>query len=184
MKVCRRNYQKIVFFLVSSTCIHNDNQDGLLIDMVRYTVGEEYELKLKELALNLGMCFHDENYMRKMGYDKTPDLKLAIPCLYKDNVINWFESKGTIRFPLLIFIFLIFINFSASFGDIESHSKYLQEQFSSYRNRFGPGMVIYWFGYHEEILDNSENGDLTICDSFPDEADLTLLKFDHNVNKS
>lgn len=135
----------------------------MLIDMIRYTVGEEYEIKMKEMARNLGLVFYDENDLRTMGFDKTPDLKLAIPCMYKDRVINWFESK-------------------ASFGDVESHDKYLKDQYSSYSNRFGPGMVIYWFGYHEEILNHEDNRDLTINSDFPTKDELTLLIFNQRMD--
>lgn len=98
-------------------CLHNDNRDGPLSDMIRQCIGEEYEVKLKALATAAGLEFCDENDLRRMGYDKTPDLKLSVPCLFRGCVINWIESK-------------------ASFGDMESHQQYLQNQLISYANRF------------------------------------------------
>lgn len=52
--------------------------------------------------------------MRKMGFDKTPDIKLAIPFAVGDNVVNWIESK-------------------ALFGDEENHAQYLKGEESSIR---------------------------------------------------
>lgn len=116
--------------------------------MVRYTVGEEYEVKLKQMARDAGLSFYDEGDLRRDGFDKTPDLLLAIQCLYKNNVINWIESK-------------------ASFGDFESHERYLKDQLTSYNNRFGAGIVIYWFGFHEEILNSNKSNFIIILDDFP-----------------
>lgn len=58
----------------------------------------------------------DERALRQRGFDKTPDLKLEVPIAVDGHIVNWIESK-------------------ASFGDEITHSKYLEEQFWSYRNR-------------------------------------------------
>lgn len=138
------------------TCIFNDNQDGIIIDMVRYTIGEEYEIKLKKFARDAGLIFYDEGDLRRDGFDKTPDLLLAVQCMYKNTIVNWIESK-------------------ASFGDIDSHNKYLNDQLTSYSNRFGPGIVIYWFGFHEGILNKTKN--LIILDNFPSNEEFEKLTF-------
>ncbi|XP_078591288.1 CDAN1-interacting nuclease 1-like isoform X2 [Branchiostoma floridae x Branchiostoma japonicum] len=64
------------------------------------------------------------------------------------HVVNWVESK-------------------ASFGDELSHRTYLRDQFWSYWNRFGPGMVIYWFGFIDELDVNADKG-IVLMDHFPD----------------
>lgn len=97
-------------------CTYNDNSDGQITDMVRRTIGEDYEVRLKKMATDAGIKFHDEFYLRLQGFDKTPDLKLAVPCMYKGNIINWIESK-------------------ALFGDMDSHLHYIKEQLVSYGNR-------------------------------------------------
>lgn len=97
-------------------CTYNDNCDGQLTDLIRRTIGEDYEVRLKKMASDVGLIFHDEVYLRRHGYDKTPDLKLAVPCMYKGRIINWIESK-------------------ALFGDMESHRHYIKEQLTSYGNR-------------------------------------------------
>ena len=55
--------------------------------------------------------------MRERGYDKTPDFKLEIPFAAGRHIVNWIESKG-------------------SFGDNQNHSRYLEDQFWSYQNRW------------------------------------------------
>lgn len=142
-------------------CLVNDNSDGPLTDMIRRMIGEDYEQRLKKLACDAGMHFHDEVYLRRYGYDKTPDLKLAVPCLYRGKVIYWIESK-------------------ASFGDLESHQRYIQDQLASYGNRFGAGIVIYWLGYLDKIADCPENDDfILVTDHFPDKSGFTCLNFTH-----
>lgn len=99
-----------------SVCLFSDNRDGPISDAVRQLIGEEYEVKLKSLATKAGLVFCDEADLRRGGYDKTPDLKLALPCMFRGRVVNWIESK-------------------ASFGDMESHQRYLNDQLISYGNR-------------------------------------------------
>lgn len=93
------------------------------------------ETKLK--AANLP--FFSEEHMRTMGYPKTPDVCLLEPIAIDGQVIKWIESK-------------------AWFGDPISHSAYLRDQYWPYYNRFGPGLVIYWFGHVDEIDSNREKG--------------------------
>lgn len=143
-------------------CLYNDSYDGQIADMIRRTIGEDYEAQLKKYATDAGMVFHDEVYLRRHGYDKTPDLKLAVPCMFRNNVIYWIESK-------------------ASFGDMESHQRYVQEQLSSYTNRFGAGVVIYWFGYLDQIALCKENTNMIfVTDQFPAKDELTFLDFSAN----
>ncbi|XP_050742263.1 CDAN1-interacting nuclease 1 isoform X2 [Drosophila biarmipes] len=139
-------------------CIISDNQEGSITDLRRRIIGEEYELKLKTLATKAGIHFYDEQDLRRMGYDKTPDIKMILPFLYKGSVINWIESK-------------------ANFGDPKGHKFNIQQQLHSYCNRFGPGIIIYWFGYHEEtpLLPDNNIG-ITVLPDFPAKEDLVFMQ--------
>ncbi|XP_063697989.1 CDAN1-interacting nuclease 1 [Culicoides brevitarsis] len=140
-------------------CILNDNQEGAIADAARRCIGEEYEIRLKEMARNAGMVFYDEGDLRREGYDKTPDLKMAVPFLYKGMVVNWIESK-------------------ALFGDHEAHKRYMNDQLTSYVNRFGPGIVIYWLGFLDDIRYHKENDEhIVILHSFPEASEMEFLSY-------
>lgn len=113
-------------------CIVADDEYGPLADALRHNIGLEHEVYLKEQLGALGVAFVDEEVLRERGYDKTPDVKLEVPVVVDGTVVNWIESK-------------------ALFGDPESHKGYMRDQYQSYWNRFGRGLVIYWYGYVDEL---------------------------------
>ncbi|XP_017138375.1 protein C15orf41 homolog [Drosophila miranda] len=139
-------------------CMYSDNQEGPITDLRRRIIGEEYELKLKHLAKEAGIHFYDERDLRRMGYDKTPDIKMILPFLHKGTVVNWIESK-------------------ANFGDPKSHKWNINQQLQSYCNRFGPGIIIYWFGYQEETPTLPDNNiGITVLMDFPAKEDLVFMQ--------
>ncbi|XP_071971538.1 CDAN1-interacting nuclease 1 isoform X4 [Engystomops pustulosus] len=128
-------------------CIVNDCCNGPLVDCIKHSIGYEHEVLLREKLLERNLAFLDEDQLRVKGYDKTPDFILEVPVAVDGHVIHWIESK-------------------ASFGDESSHRMYLQDQFWSYWNRFGPGLVIYWYGFIEELDCHRERG-ILLKDEFP-----------------
>ncbi|KAM5129569.1 CDAN1-interacting nuclease 1 isoform 1-T1 [Mantella aurantiaca] len=134
-------------------CIINDCCNGPLVDCIKHAIGYEHEVLLREKLMEKNLAFLDEDQLRLKGYDKTPDFILEVPVAVDGHVIHWIESK-------------------ASFGDESSHRTYLQEQFWSYWNRFGPGLVIYWYGFIEELDCNRERG-ILLKDEFP--SDIVTL---------
>ncbi|XP_028409732.1 uncharacterized protein C15orf41 homolog isoform X3 [Dendronephthya gigantea] len=126
-------------------CVLKDENCGPLVDNIKHSIGIKYENLLEEKLAEWKIPFLGEKDMRCQGYDKTPDFKLQVPI--DGHVVNWIESK-------------------ASFGDESSHKTYLKDQFWSYWNRFGPGMVIYWFGFIDELDCNRDKG-IILCNSFP-----------------
>ncbi|XP_040203306.1 CDAN1-interacting nuclease 1-like [Rana temporaria] len=134
-------------------CIINDCCNGPLVDCIKHAIGHEHEVLLREKLMEKNLGFLDEDQLRLKGYDKTPDFILEVPAAVDGQVINWIESK-------------------ASFGNESSHCMYLQEQFWSYWNRFGPGLVIYWYGFIEELDCNQERG-ILLKDTFP--TDIVTL---------
>lgn len=143
-----------------------DDTYGFTSECIKSAIGSEYERKAKRMLLQLGLTYQDETELRQKGYDKTPDIKLDIPFAYKGHVINWIESK-------------------ALFGDEDNHPTYLKEQLWSYWNRYGSGMVIYWFGYIDE-LDNNRDKGIMVCGDFPKIEDIQFCdplnpEFDEDV---
>lgn len=124
------------------------------------SIGLEYELRLEQYLRTLNITFSDENVLRSHGYDKTPDFKLDVPIAIDGFIVHWVESK-------------------ALFGDEENHSGYLKDQLTCYWNRFGPGLVIYWFGYLETLdLTPEINNMFIIRSSFPAKESITQFKYD------
>ena len=58
------------------------------------------------------------------------------------------------------------------FGDEKEHMKYMK-QYTSYRSRYGPGMVIYWFGYVKTIANLDQ--DIFITNDFPLKNNILLM---------
>jgi len=137
-----------------------DDSYGCFAEAIKQSIGEEHEQKIKDFLTELNIPFADEHAMRSQGYDKTPDIKLDIPVAVDGFIINWIESK-------------------ALFGDPEAHSGYLRDQLWSYINRFGSGLVIYWFGYVSQ-LDVHRNAGIILRDSFP--TDIVRFKPASNRN--
>ncbi|XP_065920868.1 CDAN1-interacting nuclease 1-like [Dysidea avara] len=137
-------------------CIRSDTNYGLLAENVKCSVGYQYEQKLRRRLEEHNIPFLDEEFMRLQGYDKTPDFKLEVPFAVSSTVVNWVESK-------------------ALFVDENSHKRYMEEQLSSYYNRFGSGMVIYWFGFVEDVLQGSEDQGILIRTSFPEAQRITSI---------
>jgi hypothetical protein len=99
--------------------------------------GREYEMVLEAWLRRNGVAFKGEEDLRREGYSKTPDFLLDIPHVVDGRLVNWIESK-------------------ALFGDARTHERYVRDQIQSYRTRYGPGVVIYWFGYAADILQDPE----------------------------
>jgi len=144
-------------------CIQRDDVCGPRVESLKHETGLRYEKILHDILTEKDIPYSDEEVLRKEGYDKTPDFKLIIPIGVNDHVVNWIESK-------------------ASFGDEESHSSYLENQFWSYANRFGPGLVIYWFGFIEELNINIEQG-IMLVDTFPLEVVTLETLLDEDEEK-
>lgn len=130
-----------------------DDICGPIADAMGASTGQEYELILQRYLTIRNISFRNEEYLRSRGYDKTPDFKLEVPIAINGFIVNWIESK-------------------ARFGSPEVHEKYIEKQFLSYWNRFGPGLVIYWFGYLS-ILNQPGEKKFIIMSEFP--KDITYM---------
>ena len=131
-------------------CLQNDFLTSPLTDQFRHQIGVEKEVYMHQRLTEMGILFHSEAAMRAAGYPKTPDALLAYPVEVDGHIVNWIESK-------------------ALFSDFPTHQTYLRDQYWPYYNRFGPGLVIYWFGFLEEInSDRDKEKGILVMNSFPD----------------
>ena len=140
-------------------CVVFDDNYSPLVEKLRHTIGVEYEYRLQARLRNLRIPFLTEADMAARGYPKTPDIKFEVPILIENRfVINWIESK-------------------ASFGDPETLANALRDQFTAYSNRYGPGLVIYWFG-HVKPDAEVENGVLIRAELPPSSSIQVLVEGD------
>ena len=75
--------------------------------------------------------YRTENDLRGK-FSKTPDCLLNEPVKITGRVVNWIESK-------------------ASFGDKIEFNKNFKGQLSKYVEMFGNGIVVYWFGFIDDL---------------------------------
>lgn len=138
-------------------CHAVDEHYSPAMDEYRNRIGREYEERLAACLGALQIAHLDEPGMRRMGYARTPDAVLLEPIAVDGGVVKWIESK-------------------AWFGDPSSHATYLRDQYWPYYNRFGPGLVIYWFGFVEEAADPHQTRGVAVLAGFPDAARITRVR--------
>lgn len=130
-------------------CVASDEHSGPRMDRYRAVLGIEYEHLLQEKLNNLRLEYETENDLRARRTASTPDVLLRVPVGISNKVVTWIDSK-------------------AKFGDIFFLKKDYKESISSYVQSFGPGMVIYWFGFVTDcdapILADTN---VLVVDSFP-----------------
>uniref|UniRef100_A0A7S0EY83 CDAN1-interacting nuclease 1 n=1 Tax=Phaeocystis antarctica TaxID=33657 RepID=A0A7S0EY83_9EUKA len=76
---------------------------------------------------------------------------MPVPLLVGGRAVHWIDSKAT-------------------FGDLASHNEYSSHQFSAYLNRFDAGLVIYWFGFVDEVA--ALDPRILVLDHFPEDCRL------------
>ncbi len=94
----------------------------------RGKLGEEIIRKWLEMK---NIDFSTENDLKKR-FPKTPDFFFEEPVKLNGKHVRWVESK-------------------ALFGDPRTHRIYSRKQFEVYREMFGDGYVVYWFGCVKEV---------------------------------
>lgn len=146
-------------------CIANDIDYSTNVDRIKQTIGLEYEFILQMELTRRNIPFETEATMRKRGMAKTPDIWLLVPIAVRDeegskwHIVTWIDSK-------------------AMFGEQESFEDQ-QGQLLGYVNRYGPGMVIYWFDFVEKLNSPSYShysSDIYASNCFPSDSDIMLLE--------
>eukprot|EP00658_Telonema_sp_P-2_P072595 TRINITY_DN6170_c0_g1_i1.p1 TRINITY_DN6170_c0_g1~~TRINITY_DN6170_c0_g1_i1.p1 ORF type:complete len:261 (+),score=80.99 TRINITY_DN6170_c0_g1_i1:24-806(+) len=137
--------------------IEADDNFSPAIDRIRQNVGREYEYILQEKLNASNIPYITEEQLRREGYAKTPDVKLEIPMEVAGRSVNWIDSK-------------------AAFGDSYYHNT-KNQHLKSYVNRFGPGMVIYWFGFVETLNDDPN---VLVMEDFPRQVDSLFPRDEAN----
>ena len=134
----------------------NDMDHNPASDRTRRIIGAEYEFVLQRLLRARRIPFESEDELRVMGLAKTPDVRLGIPLGVRDPrsgtwcEINWIDSK-------------------AMFGDPHTFEHEHHGQLESYVHRYGPGMVLYWFGFAAAINLDMSGDSVVVAAEFPEE---------------
>ena len=131
------------------SCIADDPLCSTIVDLRKNVIGKEFEEYLEMNLRKLSICFETEAELRLQGKPKTPDALLLIPMSVQvhgsNYLVNWIDSKGM-------------------FADAETFLEH-EQQLKGYVNRYGHGLVIYWYG-HVELPTTVDN--IYITDGFPD----------------
>ena len=106
--------------------------------------GHEVQSRLGDLGEELihdwltdnDLDFLTESDLNKEPNAKTPDFLLNESFDVNGSKVKWIESK-------------------AVFADETEHNRYQKKQLGFYEDLFGPGMVVYWYGYLDTITPNN-----------------------------
>ncbi|KAL6763291.1 hypothetical protein V8C86DRAFT_2498203 [Haematococcus lacustris] len=159
-------------------CVLSDCSYSPYSDVAKLAAGLEYELLLEQQLRAAGItAFWTEAELRSQGCFKTPDIRLQVPFAVRRP-----QQQGGGRWPwpgtpqlggvLDTYHVVTWIDSKATFGDDRMHSKQLEEQYSTYVNRYGPGLVIYWFGFIDDL---NTDANVLLLDRFPTAAEMVLL---------
>lgn len=117
-------------------CFRADAVYSPFVELLKDHVGVEWEYYLVRKLSLAGLQFRTEDDMRAEGFAKTPDVFFQIPHVVElasgERVVAlWMDSKAT-------------------FGEKFTLQQGLRDQLMAYRMRFGPGVVVFWFGHGDE----------------------------------
>lgn len=127
---------------------------GPMHDKERHIVGIEYEVVLEHELRLLGIPFETETDLRGRGTARTPDILLSCPM---GVLVPKVDGSGQSEWKMICWI-----DSKAMFGDVRTHQTSVLPQAEAYVHRYGPGMVLYWFGHAPlERLETSQ-GDVVM----------------------
>mmetsp|Transcript_31129 Transcript_31129/g.69187 ORF Transcript_31129/g.69187 Transcript_31129/m.69187 type:complete len:297 (-) Transcript_31129:238-1128(-) len=148
-------------------CVYADCSYSPFSDMAKQATGLEYEMLLMKRLSDIGVPFWTEDDLRAQGFYKTPDVWLQVPIAVRPS------AGDDMRGGAAAWRTVTWIDSKATFGDDRMHYKQLEEQYKTYVNRYGPGLVIYWFGFIEDLAGSDPS--VTVLADFPDPANIAML---------
>ena len=162
--------------------VDSDPMYGPRSDKERHNIGIEYELLLEYTLKNMGIPFETEEQLRKRGTAKTPDVLLSCPVGLKvrkkkspypieqspSRIPGSFEKEDEYEWKIVNWI-----DSKALFGDVDTHTNSVLPQVETYVHRFGPGLVLYWFGHAPLSRLGDSHGDVVVVGG--DLPDLFLM---------
>lgn len=119
-------------------------------DRERRIIGVEYEIMLEQILLEKGIPFETESQLRIKGTARTPDILLSCPIGVKIAVHsrNRNQSKNAhLAGKEYQWKVVCWIDSKALFGDDQTHNFDVLPQAEAFVHRFGPGLILYWYGH-------------------------------------
>ncbi|KAL7522883.1 hypothetical protein ACHAWX_007617 [Stephanocyclus meneghinianus] len=149
--------------------VDSDPMYGPHHDRMRHNIGIDYELLLEQMLHSFKIPFETEEELRARGTARTPDILLSCPVglqvrkpNYNQNA-TYMENSDEYEWKMICWI-----DSKALYGDVDTHTNTVLPQVESYVHRFGPGLVIYWFGHAPLSRLGDSHGDVHITDGLPD----------------
>lgn len=161
---------------------NSDPLYGPRFDRERQYVGVEYEILLERSLSSMNIAFETEEQLRVRGTPRTPDILFSCPMAIKvpkdalrnananensrgnkaksENVVAEDEDGG-------VWKMICWIDSKALFGDVTTHKTSVLPQAETYINRFGPGLILYWFGHAPIELLGMHHGDVLVVGEVP-----------------
>lgn len=155
-------------------CLAADRLYGPDADHFRHVIGLEYEYILTRKLRALGVVdFECERDLRARGEHKTPDVVLRgsamrVHCGHDGNEEDEEEGEDEDEEKRECRT-VLWIDSKAKFGDARTLARDYEEALSAYAGRYGPGMVIYWFGFVHDAPQCPALADraVLVSDAFP-----------------
>jgi len=108
------------------------------------------ETLMAEWLDSKNIVYKTEEDLRSPEGGKTPDFLLDKPLKINGLDVRWIESK-------------------ALFGDSVEYKRHLKKQLVPYWELYGPGIVVYWFGFVSDLKKVEDIGILDKSYFYPDE---------------
>ena len=167
-------------------CLLNDNICSVENNLISECYGKQYECILYEKLTYLHINYETEDDLRAQGRSKTPDVLLTLPMLTipihtlpTSTTTNTANSNTTTHnasttpitnnsIQVSDLCLVNWIDSKAMFADEVTFREHII-QYKAYNNRYGKGLVIYWFGFIDSILEiiRAEGLEVQVSADFP-----------------
>jgi len=124
--------------------------------------GQVSEERIEKFLIDQQVSYFNENQQKEMGCDKTPDFLLQVPVIAKFD-----QDQKDPAVPAIEPMVICWIESKCMFGDRETVVKHYHEQLEAYYQRYGPGLIIYFRGFVEEVDLNFSNSSIRMLDALP-----------------
>lgn len=129
-----------------------DIMNGFFYNQLSMNAGIAFELEVRNILEQNRISFCPEDLLRSRSYDVTVDFLLDIPLVGVRTAKSFHLYRCNAEIPEKIDneierLVITWIECKALFASVECHVEYYENQFYSYINRFGNGLILYKHGF-------------------------------------